>query len=74
LKEYLDNYLPIVADPHNIKNMRRVHEKNYKLKSNWKLYVEVDMETLHTPYIHKKFYWGSACRAISGKRRVDRSI
>ncbi len=53
LKEYLDNYLPIVADPHNIKNMRRVHEKNYKLKSNWKLYVEVDMETLHTPYIHK---------------------
>ncbi len=53
LKEYLDNYLPIVADLHNIKNMRRVHEKNYKLKSNWKLYVEVDMETLHTPYIHK---------------------
>lgn len=52
LNEYLGDYIEKIAMPHRIDRMRCVHQKEYTLDSNWKLYVEVDMETLHTPCIH----------------------
>ncbi|MFT6914842.1 MAG: choline monooxygenase [Motiliproteus sp.] len=52
LREYLGDYIETVAMPHRIDRMRCVHQQEYTLNSNWKLYVEVDMETLHTPCIH----------------------
>lgn len=52
LETYLGNYLDKVARPHQIQKMHCVKEKSYTLKTNWKLYVEVDMETLHTTFVH----------------------
>ncbi|MDR6226730.1 phenylpropionate dioxygenase-like ring-hydroxylating dioxygenase large terminal subunit [Desmospora profundinema] len=43
-----------VVLPYQLKQMKAVKEKDYVLQSNWKFYVEVDMETLHTPNIHKE--------------------
>lgn len=54
LKEYIGNYLNTVAAPHQTDRMRCVHQKAYTLATNWKLYVEVDMETLHTNFIHSR--------------------
>lgn len=53
LDSYLGNYISEVAQPHQIRQMRVVHQREYVLDSNWKLYAEVDMETLHTKHIHK---------------------
>ncbi|OZG73030.1 hypothetical protein BTA51_13840 [Hahella sp. CCB-MM4] len=52
LREFLGDYINAVAMPHRIDRMRCIHSRSYTLESNWKLYVEVDMETLHTPCIH----------------------
>ncbi|WP_020405831.1 aromatic ring-hydroxylating oxygenase subunit alpha [Hahella ganghwensis] len=52
LREYLGDYIESVAMPHRIDRMRCIHHREYTLCSNWKLYIEVDMETLHTPCIH----------------------
>lgn len=54
LESYLGNYINNVAAPHQTQRMRCVHEKAYTLTTNWKLYVEVDMETLHTNFIHSR--------------------
>lgn len=53
LDSYLGNYLSTVAVPHQTSQMVAVQEREYVLDSNWKLYVEVDMETLHTKHIHR---------------------
>lgn len=53
LEDYLGDYSTLVAKPYRLMDMVCVREKEYKLKSNWKFYVEVDMETIHTPNIHK---------------------
>lgn len=50
---FLGDYVDEVARPHRTDRMRCVHNSTYTLKSNWKLYAEVDMETLHTPHIHR---------------------
>jgi choline monooxygenase len=52
LNEYLGDYIESIAMPHQVNRMRCVHNREYTLNSNWKLYAEVDMETLHTPCIH----------------------
>lgn len=53
LDSYLGNYISTVAEPHQTAQMVQVHDSEYVLESNWKLYVEVDMETLHTKHIHR---------------------
>lgn len=53
LDEYLGNYIDSVARPHQVSQMVVVHQREYTLESNWKLYAEVDMETLHTKHIHR---------------------
>ncbi|OKH99238.1 hypothetical protein A6A06_27190 [Streptomyces sp. CB02923] len=53
LDAYLGNYLSSVAAPHQTAQMVAVQQREYVLESNWKLYVEVDMETLHTKHIHR---------------------
>ncbi len=53
LESYLGEYIDAIAKPHQIHKMRCIHSREYVLNSNWKLYVEVDMETLHTPCIHR---------------------
>ncbi|MEG3080640.1 aromatic ring-hydroxylating dioxygenase subunit alpha [Halomonas sp. 5021] len=52
LKSYLGSYIDNVAKPHQVQRMHCVQEKSYTLTTNWKLYIEVDMETLHTNFIH----------------------
>jgi phenylpropionate dioxygenase-like ring-hydroxylating dioxygenase large terminal subunit len=52
LNAYLGDYIESIAKPHRTDKMRCIHSREYVLNSNWKLYVEVDMETLHTPCIH----------------------
>ena len=53
LDAYLGNYISTVAVPHQTAQMIAVNQREYVLDSNWKLYVEVDMETLHTKHIHR---------------------
>ncbi|MDT0382478.1 aromatic ring-hydroxylating dioxygenase subunit alpha [Streptomyces sp. DSM 42041] len=53
LDAYLGNYLSTVAVPHQTAQMVATEEREYTLDSNWKLYAEVDMETLHTKHIHR---------------------
>ncbi|MDN5752349.1 MAG: aromatic ring-hydroxylating dioxygenase subunit alpha [Nitrosospira sp.] len=53
LDQYLGNYIETVAKPHATTTMRCVHHRRYELETNWKLYTEVDMETLHTPHVHR---------------------
>ncbi|MGI5219712.1 aromatic ring-hydroxylating oxygenase subunit alpha [Nocardia sp. CA-290969] len=53
LDEYLGNFITAVAAPHKTAQMVPVSQREYVLDSNWKLYVEVDMETLHTKHIHR---------------------
>ncbi len=36
-----------------IPDLQVVASRSYEVESNWKTYIEVDMETLHTPNIHK---------------------
>lgn len=54
LEVYLGNYIDKVALPHQTQRMHCVQEKSYALTTNWKLYIEVDMETLHTNFIHSR--------------------
>jgi choline monooxygenase len=53
LDAWLGNYISTVAAPHQTAQMVPVHQREYVLACNWKLYVEVDMETLHTKHIHR---------------------
>ncbi|WP_231390416.1 aromatic ring-hydroxylating dioxygenase subunit alpha [Nocardia sp. CNY236] len=53
LDDYLGNFTSTVAVPHQTAQMIAVNQREYVLDSNWKLYVEVDMETLHTKHIHR---------------------
>ncbi|MDX1456422.1 MAG: aromatic ring-hydroxylating dioxygenase subunit alpha [Marinobacter sp.] len=53
LSDYLGNFIDDVARHYRTERMVTVHEKSYSLNTNWKLYVEVDMETLHTNFIHQ---------------------
>jgi Rieske 2Fe-2S family protein len=53
LGEYLGDFEEQVAAPHRVSEMVCVHRREYTLASNWKLYIEVDMETLHTKHIHR---------------------
>lgn len=53
LDAYLGNYLTSVAAPHQTAQMVAVQQREYVLTCNWKLYAEVDMETLHTKHIHR---------------------
>ncbi|MGN8160775.1 aromatic ring-hydroxylating oxygenase subunit alpha [Salinisphaera sp. SWV1] len=53
LDEFLGDFIQSVAQPHGVSNMRSVAHRRYRLNANWKLYAEVDMETLHTPHVHK---------------------
>lgn len=49
-EEYFGDYLGLVAPYHG--NLRCVRKTQYQVKANWKAYVEVDMETYHTPSVH----------------------
>ncbi|SFP66399.1 aromatic ring-hydroxylating oxygenase subunit alpha [Amycolatopsis rubida] len=51
--QYFGDFAERVARPYRIAEMACVHRRSYHLASNWKLYVEVDMETLHTKHIHR---------------------
>ncbi|ARP88327.1 aromatic ring-hydroxylating oxygenase subunit alpha [Bordetella genomosp. 9] len=52
INRYMGDYFDRIAAPHAVSSMRCVRTRNYVVQANWKLYVEVDMETLHTPYVH----------------------
>jgi len=54
LETYLGSYIEKVALPHRTQQMHCVQEKSYTLMTNWKLYIEVDMETLHTDFVHSR--------------------
>ncbi|MES1937135.1 aromatic ring-hydroxylating oxygenase subunit alpha [Salinisphaera hydrothermalis] len=54
LDEFLGDFISSVAHPHGVSNMRSVTHRRYRLNANWKLYAEVDMETLHTPHVHRR--------------------
>jgi phenylpropionate dioxygenase-like ring-hydroxylating dioxygenase large terminal subunit len=54
LSEYLGDFMDRVIKTYNTQDMRCIHKRRYTLASNWKTYVEVDMETLHTDFIHKE--------------------
>lgn len=54
LEAYLGSYLDKIARPHQTHQLHCVKEKTYTLNTNWKLYIEVDMETLHTNFIHSR--------------------
>ncbi|UTR15866.1 aromatic ring-hydroxylating dioxygenase subunit alpha [Salipaludibacillus sp. LMS25] len=51
LEEYLGDFIENIK-PYSLEQMTCVKTKEYTLDSNWKLYIEVDMETYHTPHIH----------------------
>ncbi|MEI7034419.1 aromatic ring-hydroxylating dioxygenase subunit alpha [Streptomyces pratensis] len=53
LDDYLVDYVDKVAAPYQTSRMVCVRRLSYDLKSNWKLYSEVEMETLHTKHIHR---------------------
>ncbi|MDX1756160.1 MAG: aromatic ring-hydroxylating dioxygenase subunit alpha [Marinobacter sp.] len=53
LSDFLGNYTSNVARHYRTERMVTVQEKSYSLNTNWKLYVEVDMETLHTNFVHQ---------------------
>lgn len=52
IDNFLGNYIEKIAKPHAVSKMKCIHKKRYKIQANWKLYAEVDMETLHTPFVH----------------------
>lgn len=68
LAQYLGNYIDKVARPHQTQSMRCVHEKTYTLSTNWKLYIEVDMETLHTNFIHSRSIGSQPVKPIEHDR------
>ncbi|MET4026738.1 phenylpropionate dioxygenase-like ring-hydroxylating dioxygenase large terminal subunit [Marinobacter sp. MBR-99] len=68
LDAYLGNYIDKVALPHQIQRMHCVQEKAYTLTTNWKLYIEVDMETLHTNFIHSRSIGSQPVRPIEHDR------
>lgn len=51
LLDYLGD-LAGVLDAYRPAEMQCVRKTEYTVESNWKLYVEVDMETYHTPFVH----------------------
>ncbi len=52
LAEYLGDFTERVVGTYRTQDMQCVQTRRYTLDSNWKTYVEVDMETLHTDFIH----------------------
>lgn len=52
IDEYLGSFRNVILDAYGTKNLDVVHRRSYSLKTNWKLYVEVDQETLHTDFVH----------------------
>ncbi len=67
LSEQLGNFKTTVAEPHAIRDMRSFEHWNYNIECNWKLYVEVDMETLHIPHVHKKSIGKQAVYPVATK-------
>ncbi|MGX1599060.1 aromatic ring-hydroxylating oxygenase subunit alpha [Dietzia maris] len=51
-RDYFGDFAERITVPYRVDEMVCVHREEYVLESNWKLYLEVDMETLHTDYIH----------------------
>ncbi|GCD32593.1 (2Fe-2S) ferredoxin [Streptomyces chrestomyceticus JCM 4735] len=54
LDVYLGDYPERVAAPYQVSRMVCVRRLSYDLATNWKLYCEVEMETLHTKHIHRR--------------------
>ncbi len=52
LDEYLGSFTSTVFEPYRVDRDRCVHHRTYTVESNWKTYVEIDMETLHTDFVH----------------------
>lgn len=50
--DYFGDFAERIAVPYRVDEMVCVRREEYVLQSNWKLYVEVDMETLHTDHVH----------------------
>ncbi|WP_194273398.1 aromatic ring-hydroxylating oxygenase subunit alpha [Alcaligenes faecalis] len=67
IDQFLGNYLEKIARPHSTKDMRCVQRRKYQIKANWKLYTEVDMETLHTPFIHTESIGKQAVEGIDSE-------
>lgn len=67
IDSFLGNYIEKIAKPHSTKDMRCVHRKRYKINANWKLYTEVDMETLHTPFVHTESIGKQAVEEIKSE-------
>jgi choline monooxygenase len=51
LETHLGN-LPELFASYDLANMVCVRRADYQVASNWKLYVSVDMESYHAPYVH----------------------
>jgi choline monooxygenase len=51
LATHLGN-LPDLFASYDLANMVCVRRADYEVASNWKLYVSVDMESYHAPYVH----------------------
>jgi len=51
LAAHLGN-LPELFASYDLENMVCVRRADYELACNWKLYVSVDMESYHAPYVH----------------------
>lgn len=47
---YIGDYDELISPYHN--NLMCVRRTNYNISANWKGYIEVDMETYHTPSVH----------------------
>ena len=53
LATHLGN-LPELFASYDLENMVCVRRADYEVASNWKLYVSVDMESYHAPYVHPR--------------------
>lgn len=49
-ESYIGGYDELVSPYHN--NLTCVRKTQYEINANWKGYIEVDMETYHTPSVH----------------------
>jgi phenylpropionate dioxygenase-like ring-hydroxylating dioxygenase large terminal subunit len=67
LESHLGN-LPEVFASYDLGNMICVRRSEYEVASNWKLYVSVDMESYHAPYVHPRSIGKQAIsrQAVSG--------
>jgi len=51
LESHLGN-MPEVFASYDLENMICIRQTEYEVACNWKLYVSVDMESYHAPYVH----------------------